>query len=42
MFCVGGCFEGAPDAPWSIVVIPYIVMLIGALLLASAYREGKL
>lgn len=43
LFCTGACFESAPDAPWAVVVIPYIVMMIGALLLlASAYKEGQL
>lgn len=36
LFCVGGSLEASPDAPWSVVLIPYGIIIAGLVLIAIA------
>jgi len=42
LFCIGGSLEASPDAPWSIVLIPYGIIIAGLVLIAVAIALHKL
>lgn len=36
LFCLGGSLEASPDAPWSVVLIPYGIITLGLILIGVA------
>ena len=42
LFAIGGSLEASPDAPWSVVMIPYGIIIAGLVLIGVAIAIHKM